>query len=195
MMDDKMPKQQQQQRSGKEQGLLGPKSGDHLKSPSSSAVNPFAQPPINSLTSNNDPLASLAGLTPDQLAFIRYFTAQNQQQQQQPQQLHHQLSQFAQANNNPFAQHAQPQLPHAANAFSLTSSAVIVDTTATIVETKTLRLLFGAKPTHTLIYSTKIVPTRMTSYVTASVPVKPTAAAISPNPFLNGLPFPLAYVG
>ncbi|XP_021962531.1 mucin-5AC isoform X2 [Folsomia candida] len=204
-MDEKLPKRPP--KSSKEFSPRGGKSSSEIVS-SSPNNNPFLnQSPPNFNSIPQDPLASIAGLTPEQLAFIRYFTAQNQQQSPQPQAFP-QLQQQPQF--NPFQQQQQQQAPllppsapspliqaqqAVANGYSLTSSPVVVDTLATVTETKTLRLLFGAKPTHTVLYSTRVVPTRMTSYVTASLPVKPTQAIIQNNPFLNGLPFPLAYVG
>jgi len=144
-------------------------------------------------------LNPLSNLTPEQLAFLQYFNQAGGRGgffpptyprgyppfYQQPQQLqtsesgahipHPQL---------PLQQHHQQHQQQA-----IISSPVVYDTTATITETKTLRILFGAKPTHTTLYSTKIVPTRLTSYVMASV--QPTAV----NSLFNAPPFPFSYLG
>lgn len=70
---------------------------------------------------------------------------------------------------NPFAA-AQPQ-------FAVTSSPVVQTTQVTQTNSKILKLTFGARTAQTTIFSTTVIPTTVTSYVTASVPVAPTAAA------------------
>ncbi|XP_071055827.1 uncharacterized protein [Onthophagus taurus] len=76
--------------------------------------------------------------------------------------------------------------------FAVTSSPVVQSTTVTATESKVLKLTFGAKTAYTTIFSTKLVPTLLTTYMTASVPVQPTAAfpGYFPAPYP---PFP--YVG
>lgn len=85
---------------------------------------------------------------------------------------------------NPFA--AQPQ-------FAVTSSPVVQSTMVTQTNSKILKLTFGARTAQTTIFSTTVIPTTVTSYVTASVPVAPTAAAY---PGYYPAPFPgYPYVG
>lgn len=83
-----------------------------------------------------------------------------------------------------------PQQPGAQ--FAVTSSPIVQNTVVTETESKILKLTFGAKTAYTTIFSTKVVPTVLTTYMTASVPVQPTAAfpGYFPAPYP---PFP--YVG
>lgn len=76
--------------------------------------------------------------------------------------------------------------------FAVTSSPVVQNTIITATDSKILKLTFGAKTAYTTIFSTKLVPTVVTSYMTTSVPVQPTAAfpGFFPAPYP---PFP--YVG
>ena len=56
-----------------------------------------------------------------------------------------------------------------------------------------LKLTFGAKTAYTTLFSTRVVPTLLTTYLTANVPVQPTAA---PFPGYFPAPFPsYPYVG
>ncbi|XP_058460897.1 mucin-2 isoform X2 [Malaya genurostris] len=85
---------------------------------------------------------------------------------------------------NPFQ--PQPQV-------QLQSTPVITQTVVTETNSKVLKLTFGAKTAYTTLYSTTVVPTQLTTYLTQSVPVQPTAAAFPgyfPAPYA---PFP--YVG
>ncbi|XP_025829232.1 mucin-2 isoform X2 [Agrilus planipennis] len=84
-----------------------------------------------------------------------------------------------------FPQQQQPQ-------FTVTSSPIVQNTVLTQTDSKVLKLTFGAKTAYTTIFSTKIVPTMVTTYMTASVPVQPTAAfpGFFPAPYP---PFP--YLG
>lgn len=87
---------------------------------------------------------------------------------------------------NPFAPPQQQQ-------FQITSTPVVTQTMVTATESKILKLTFGAKTAYTTIFSTVVVPTQLTTYVTQSVAVQPTAAAFPgyfPAPYN---PFP--YVG
>lgn len=61
--------------------------------------------------------------------------------------------------------------------FSLVSTPVVTNTIVTATESKVLKLTFGAKTAYTTLYSTRVVPTVLTTYMTQSVPVIPTAAA------------------
>ncbi|GJQ83927.1 hypothetical protein Trydic_g8667 [Trypoxylus dichotomus] len=76
--------------------------------------------------------------------------------------------------------------------FAVTSSPIVQNTVITETQSKVLKLTFGAKTAYTTIFSTKVVPTVLTTYMTASVPVAATAAfpGYFPAPYP---PFP--YVG
>ncbi|XP_058833201.1 mucin-2 [Topomyia yanbarensis] len=85
---------------------------------------------------------------------------------------------------NPFQ--PQPQV-------QLQSTPVVTQTVVTETNSKVLKLTFGAKTAYTTLYSTTVVPTQLTTYLTQSVAVQPTAAAFPgyfPAPYA---PFP--YVG
>ncbi|XP_062563984.1 proteoglycan 4 isoform X2 [Armigeres subalbatus] len=85
---------------------------------------------------------------------------------------------------NPFQ--PQPQV-------TVQSTPVVTNVIVTETNSKILKLTFGAKTAYTTLYSTTVVPTQLTTYVTQSVPVQPTAAAFPgyfPAPYA---PFP--YVG
>lgn len=84
---------------------------------------------------------------------------------------------------NPFAQQQQ---------FQIHSTPVVEQQIVTQTDSKVLKLTFGAKTAYTTLYSTRVVPTMVTSYVTQSVPFQPSAAfpGYFPAPYA---PFP--YVG
>uniref|UniRef100_A0A1I8PIP6 DUF4758 domain-containing protein n=1 Tax=Stomoxys calcitrans TaxID=35570 RepID=A0A1I8PIP6_STOCA len=87
---------------------------------------------------------------------------------------------------NPFL---LPQLQQ----FQTITTPVVQQTIVTQTESKVLKLTFGAKTAYTTLYSTQVVPTVQTMYVTTSVPVQPTA-----NPFQGFYPpayNPFAYLG
>ncbi|XP_075165854.1 uncharacterized protein LOC142238172 [Haematobia irritans] len=87
---------------------------------------------------------------------------------------------------NPFL---LPQLQQ----FQTITSPVVQQTIVTQTQSKVLKLTFGAKTAYTTLYSTQVVPTVATTYVTTSVPVQPTA-----NPFQGFYPpayNPFAYLG
>lgn len=82
---------------------------------------------------------------------------------------------------NPFAQPQQQ--------FAVTSSPVVQSTMITQTNSKILKLTFGAKTAQTTIFSTTVIPTMITSYVTASIPVAQTAyPGYFPTPF-GGYPY------
>lgn len=84
-----------------------------------------------------------------------------------------------------------PQPPAAQ--YSVTSTPVVTQTIVTQIESKVLKLTFGAKTAYTTITSTRVVPTVLTTFVTASVPVVQQTAAF-PGYFPGAFPaFP--YVG
>ncbi|KAJ2950424.1 hypothetical protein O0L34_g8666 [Tuta absoluta] len=76
--------------------------------------------------------------------------------------------------------------------FTITSTPVVMNTEVTATDSQVLKLTFGAKTVYTTLFTTKVVPTVLTSYVTSSVPVvSPTGLpGYFPAPFA---PFP--YVG
>lgn len=78
--------------------------------------------------------------------------------------------------------------------FSLTSTPVVVNTEVTATNSQVLKLTFGAKTVYTTLFTTKVVPTVLTSYVTSSIAVQPSAAPGFPGYF--PAPFaPFPYVG
>lgn len=80
---------------------------------------------------------------------------------------------------NPFQQ--QQQQPQ----FQFTTAPIVTQTMVTEVKSKVLKLTFGAKTAYTTLFSTAVVPTILTTYITQSVQVQPTAAfpGYFPAPF------------
>ncbi|XP_014479867.1 PREDICTED: uncharacterized protein LOC106747099 [Dinoponera quadriceps] len=78
-----------------------------------------------------------------------------------------------------------PQQPQ----FTVTSAPLITQTLATISESRVLKLTFGAKTAYTTLFSTKVVPTELTTYVTTTLPVQPTVAAY-PGYYPPPVPYP-----
>ncbi|XP_059061862.1 uncharacterized protein LOC131854735 isoform X2 [Achroia grisella] len=76
--------------------------------------------------------------------------------------------------------------------FTVTSTPVVMNTEVTATDSQVLKLTFGAKTVYTTLFTTKVVPTMLTTYVTSSIPVAPSAGfpGYFPAPFA---PFP--YVG
>lgn len=61
--------------------------------------------------------------------------------------------------------------------FQITTAPIVTQTMITETKSKILKLTFGAKTAYTTLFSTNIVPTILTTYVTQSVPIiQPTAA-------------------
>lgn len=88
----------------------------------------------------------------------------------------------------PLYQQQQPLLQQ--QQFQITSAPIVTQTMITEVQSKVLKLTFGAKTAYTTLFSTAIVPTILTTYITQSVPVPATAAAFPgyfPAPYA---PFP-----
>lgn len=83
----------------------------------------------------------------------------------------------------------QPTLFPQQPSFAITSTPVITESMVTQTDSKVLKLTFGAKTAYTTIYSSSVVPTQVTSYITQSVAVQPTVAQF-PNfiPY-GGYPF------
>ncbi|XP_032680616.1 flocculation protein FLO11 [Odontomachus brunneus] len=84
-----------------------------------------------------------------------------------------------------------PQLPlfHQQPQFTVTSAPLVTQTLATVSESRVLKLTFGAKTAYTTLFSTKVVPTELTTYVTTTVPVQPTVAAY-PGYYPPPVPYP-----
>jgi hypothetical protein len=70
-----------------------------------------------------------------------------------------------------------PLFPQQQQQFALTSTPVVTQTVVTETDSKVLKLTFGAKTAYTTLLSTKVIPTVLTTYVTASVPLQPSAPA------------------
>lgn len=87
---------------------------------------------------------------------------------------------------NPLFQQAQPQ-------YTVTSTPVVTQTMVTYTDSKVLKLTFGAKTAYTTILSTRVIPTVLTTYLSASVAVQPTATF----PGFFNAPYvpPFPYVG
>lgn len=76
--------------------------------------------------------------------------------------------------------------------FQLQSTPIITQALLTQTNSKVLKLTFGAKTAYTTLFSTTVVPTQVTTYLTQSVPVQATAAFPGYFPAPYG-PYP--YVG
>ncbi|CAH2237270.1 flocculation protein FLO11 isoform X2 [Pararge aegeria] len=76
--------------------------------------------------------------------------------------------------------------------FTVTSTPVVLNTEVVATDSQIIKLTFGAKTLYTTLFTTKVVPTVLTSYVTSSIPVQPSAnfPGYFPAPYP---PFP--YVG
>lgn len=77
-----------------------------------------------------------------------------------------------------------PQLFPPQPSFAITSTPVVTQSMITQTDSKVLKLTFGAKTAYTTIYSSSVVPTQVTSYITQSIAVQPTVA-----PFPNFIPY------
>lgn len=61
--------------------------------------------------------------------------------------------------------------------FQITTAPIVTQTMVTETRSKILKLTFGAKTAYTTLFSTNVVPTILTTYITQSLPiVQPTAA-------------------
>ena len=84
-----------------------------------------------------------------------------------------------------------PQLyPQQQPQFTVTTAPIVTQTLATISESRVLKLTFGAKTAFTTLFSTKVVPTEVTSYVTSTVPIQQ-----SIQPYPGYYPPPVGYPG
>lgn len=59
--------------------------------------------------------------------------------------------------------------------FTVVSSPVVTDTVTTSTELRIYRIIFRAQTTYTTVTSTTVFPTQVTTYVSSTVPVQPTA--------------------
>ncbi|XP_050457088.1 uncharacterized protein LOC126854418 isoform X1 [Cataglyphis hispanica] len=78
-----------------------------------------------------------------------------------------------------------PQQPQ----FTVTSAPLVTQTFATVSDSRVLKLTFGAKTAYTTLFSTRVVPTELTTYVTNTVPVQPTVPAY-PGYYPAPVPYP-----
>uniref|UniRef100_A0A0A1XH58 Uncharacterized protein n=1 Tax=Zeugodacus cucurbitae TaxID=28588 RepID=A0A0A1XH58_ZEUCU len=76
--------------------------------------------------------------------------------------------------------------------FQTITSSIVHETIATQTNSKVLKLTFGARTAYTTIFSSEVVPTRATSYITTSIPVQPTQPAF---PGYFPPPYPQYYLG
>ncbi|XP_034936253.1 uncharacterized protein [Chelonus insularis] len=79
--------------------------------------------------------------------------------------------------------------------FTITSAPIITQTLATVSDSRILKLTFGAKTAYTTLFSTRVVPTEITTYVTTTIPLQPTVPSY-PGYFGPPVGFPaFPYVG
>lgn len=89
-----------------------------------------------------------------------------------------------------------PLFPQAQPQFTVTSAPIVQQTMATISDSKVLKLTFGAKTAYTTLFSTRVVPTALTTYVTSTIALQPTVAAFPGYYPPAPVPFPgYPYVG
>ncbi|TGZ50813.1 uncharacterized protein [Temnothorax longispinosus] len=90
-----------------------------------------------------------------------------------------------------------PQLPlfPQQQQFTVTSAPIVTQTLATVSDSRVLKLTFGAKTAYTTLFSTRVVPTELTTYITNTVPVQPTVPAY-PGYYPAPVPYgPYPFVG
>lgn len=83
-----------------------------------------------------------------------------------------------------------PQQQQQQQQFQIVSTPVVTNAMVTQTNSKVLKLTFGAKTAYTTLFSTQVVPTLLTTYITNSV--QPTAAAF---PGYFPAPYGFPYVG
>ena len=98
-----------------------------------------------------------------------------------------------------FQPQLQPQLPQAPQVplfppaqpqFTVTSAPIVQPTVATVSDSRVLKLTFGAKTAYTTLYSTRLVPTELTTFVTSTIALQPTVPAFPGfYPGFPGYPF------
>lgn len=67
------------------------------------------------------------------------------------------------------------------NQFQIQSTPVVQQQIVTQTDSKVLKLTFGARTAYTTLFNTRLVPTMVTSFVTQSIAVQPSAAFGFPN--------------
>lgn len=83
----------------------------------------------------------------------------------------------------------QPTLFPQQPSYAITSTPIVTQSMVTQTDSKVLKLTFGAKTAYTTIYSSSVVPTQVTSYITQSVAVQPTVAQFPGFIPYGGYPF------
>lgn len=81
--------------------------------------------------------------------------------------------------------------------FQIVTTPVVTQTEVTQTESQVLKLTFGAKVSETTLYTTKVKPTIITTYLTNSIPLSPTVAPFNGffNPAAFGYNAPFPFVG
>lgn len=77
--------------------------------------------------------------------------------------------------------------------FQIATTPIVTQTMITETNSKVLKLTFGAKTSYTTLFSTKVTPTVLTTYLTQSIPVQATASFpgfFNPAPYGFNAPFP-----
>lgn len=88
-----------------------------------------------------------------------------------------------------------PIYPQAQPQYTITSAPIVTQTLATIMDSRILKLTFGAKTAYTTLFNTRVVPTEVTTYVTTTVPVQPSVPSF-PGYFQQPVGYPpFPYVG
>ncbi|XP_012250618.2 uncharacterized protein LOC105682937 isoform X2 [Athalia rosae] len=81
-----------------------------------------------------------------------------------------------------------PQQPQQQPQFTVTTAPFVTQTVATLSDSRVLKLTFGAKTAYTTLFTTRVVPTEVTTYLTSTVAVQPTVQA-----FPGYFPPPVGY--
>lgn len=81
-----------------------------------------------------------------------------------------------------------PLFPQQQAQFTITTAPIVTQTLATISDSRVLKLTFGAKTAYTTLFSTKVVPTVLTTFVTSTIPVQATVQS-----FPGFYPSPVGY--
>lgn len=72
---------------------------------------------------------------------------------------------------------AVPLFPPLQPQFTVTTAPLVQQTVATVSDSRILKLTFGAKTAYTTLYSTRLVPTEVTAYVTSTIALQQPAVA------------------
>jgi hypothetical protein len=71
--------------------------------------------------------------------------------------------------------------------YTIVSSPVVTEVTTTSTELRIYRIIFRAQTTYTTVTSTTVFPTMVTTYVSSTIPIQPTA--FPPGLFPGSYPF------